>query len=442
MHTGEDAKTARPSQLDEVRQGQVRHALETLLHSTAFNSAQRSRRFISYVVEQALLGNGHSLKERTIGVEVFDRPPDYSTGDDPIVRVQAGDVRKRLEKFNQQPEAQLLQTFITLPLGSYCPEFHFRDLSQQVQPIQPAAMQVPLAPELKEHPAEPVKEAHRSGRRLLRIVVILCAAIAALSYPAYKHFQFVSSSERFWRPVFNTGQPVLICLAKIVTYHPSKQLFDAYAAKHEPDEFQQEWQRLTQPLPLDPGYTLRWGDLRQLDEFGVATGDAYAAGELSAFFGSIQKVRQLRIGSDYSFEDLRKSPSVLVGAFNNRWTMQLSSELPYRLKEDGTSLHIQEMDGARRSWTLEEDTRGHLVDYVLVARLLNNGTGQFVVLVGGVGTFGTEAGADLITNRSSLDSVLQGLDPSWPSRNLAFVLRTAVTEGVAGPPVIVASKVW
>ena len=51
---------------------------------------------LRYVVEQTLSGNEENLKERTLGVEVFRRSPDYDTNLDPVVRLSAGEVRKRL----------------------------------------------------------------------------------------------------------------------------------------------------------------------------------------------------------------------------------------------------------------------------------------------------------------------------------------------------------
>ncbi|MGA3008614.1 MAG: hypothetical protein ABSD72_00005, partial [Terracidiphilus sp.] len=54
---------------------------------------------LSYVVEQTLLGNTDQLKERIIGIEVFDRQPDYDPSADPIVRFTASEVRKRLAMY-------------------------------------------------------------------------------------------------------------------------------------------------------------------------------------------------------------------------------------------------------------------------------------------------------------------------------------------------------
>jgi len=52
-------------------------------------------------VEQTLAGNEDNLKERTLGVEVFHRTPDYDTNLDPVVRLCAGEVRKRIAQYYQ-----------------------------------------------------------------------------------------------------------------------------------------------------------------------------------------------------------------------------------------------------------------------------------------------------------------------------------------------------
>ena len=67
-----------------------------MLRSREFSASERSCTFLRYLVERALDGSGHQLKERTIGVDVFGRDATYDTGKDAIVRVSANGVRKRL----------------------------------------------------------------------------------------------------------------------------------------------------------------------------------------------------------------------------------------------------------------------------------------------------------------------------------------------------------
>src|ERR1035438_7581001 len=78
----------------------VLRELNQILESCFFRKAARSTQFLRYVVEYALDNSAH-LKERMIGVELFERRRDYATGDDPVVRVQAGEVRRRLDQYYQ-----------------------------------------------------------------------------------------------------------------------------------------------------------------------------------------------------------------------------------------------------------------------------------------------------------------------------------------------------
>src|SRR5215831_8602563 len=118
----------RPDPLDSPDSGvgnraAVLRELDKILSSSFFKSASRCRQFLSYVVLNKLEGHTEQLKERTIGTEVFHRPPGYATGDDPVVRVQAGEVRRRLEQYYQgSPHPDLR---IELPVGSYSPIFHW-----------------------------------------------------------------------------------------------------------------------------------------------------------------------------------------------------------------------------------------------------------------------------------------------------------------------------
>src|ERR1035437_7132723 len=98
--------------------------LDRILASKYFKNSVRKRQFLEFVVHRKLEGNSDRLKERTIGAEIFNRSPDYATGDDPIVRVQAGEVRRRLEQFYQE-EPNHSPVRIELPLGSYAPHLHW-----------------------------------------------------------------------------------------------------------------------------------------------------------------------------------------------------------------------------------------------------------------------------------------------------------------------------
>jgi hypothetical protein len=77
----------------------IRAQLERILSSEVFSRSGRLVRFLRFSVEQALSGNGDSLKEQTIGIEVFDRKSDYDPRIDPIVRVEARRLRSKLRTY-------------------------------------------------------------------------------------------------------------------------------------------------------------------------------------------------------------------------------------------------------------------------------------------------------------------------------------------------------
>jgi adenylate cyclase len=96
----------------------VRAALERVLASRCFEQAGRSSAFLRFVVEQTLAGQGDRLKGYTIAVEVFERPPDFDAQTDPLVRVEAGRLRRRLiEYYADEGRADPLR--LELPRGSY-----------------------------------------------------------------------------------------------------------------------------------------------------------------------------------------------------------------------------------------------------------------------------------------------------------------------------------
>jgi adenylate cyclase len=111
-----------PADIPETQVCAIRAHLERVLHSPHFDGSARSREFLRYVVEEVLAGRGGYLKQVAIAVDVFGRKPDFDAVIDPIVRVQAGRLRRSLERYYLlSGDADSLR--IELPKGSYAPAF-------------------------------------------------------------------------------------------------------------------------------------------------------------------------------------------------------------------------------------------------------------------------------------------------------------------------------
>ncbi len=81
---------------EEPNRFEVLKQLDRIIASRHFRNSKRYPALLKFVVEHTLAGRIDALKERTLGIEVFGRPNDYDTNADPVVRVTAGEIRKRI----------------------------------------------------------------------------------------------------------------------------------------------------------------------------------------------------------------------------------------------------------------------------------------------------------------------------------------------------------
>ncbi len=109
--------------LSESRERAVQAELNRLLESAAFRTSKRCREFLQHIVEQTIRGQNGALKERSIGVELFQLPPDYDTGQHAIVRVTANEVRKKIAQYYSAENGLYHPVRIDLPPGAYNAEF-------------------------------------------------------------------------------------------------------------------------------------------------------------------------------------------------------------------------------------------------------------------------------------------------------------------------------
>jgi hypothetical protein len=109
--------------LSETREQAVHAELTRLLESVSFRSSKRCREFLEYIVEHTIKGPSGTLKERSIGVELFQLPQDFDTGQHTIVRVTANEVRKKLAQHYLAENGAHHTVRIELPPGSYSADF-------------------------------------------------------------------------------------------------------------------------------------------------------------------------------------------------------------------------------------------------------------------------------------------------------------------------------
>lgn len=416
--------------------------LKLILASPSFHASKRSQQFLTYVVQFRLDGHEEALKERTIGAMLYKRPADYATGDDSVVRVQAGEVRRRLEQYYKSPPPEST-VHIELPLGSYAPEIRWI-----TPPAHPAPAHDATASETAENPVS-VATARReaASRRKPRLLAIGLACVLALGLAVFAGYNIYKQKtqnvlSRFWGPVFGSSSPALICLPKPIFYRPTTALYKK--SGKWPGEFDNEVDRENSRPNLQPNDQILWGDLTEWNDFGVSKDDVKAAFRLSNLLIKMGKPTELKIGNDYGWDDLRHAPAVIVGAFSNYSTIRITSGLHFMFSDKSEPFCIREQGGAKRAWYVVSDPYTTVVstDYGLVTRLVNSSTGQFVVSVAGLTAPGSEAAAEMAGSSDDLTRALHDAPPDWSRKNLQIVVKTTVNDGVAGPPQVVAVYVW
>ena len=128
------------------------------------------------MTEQTLAGNEDDIKERTLGIEIFGRDADYDTASDPIVRVTAAEIRKRVAQYYQDP-AHVNELRIALPSGSYIPKFHWPKGADD-----PVLKEMDLAAEeaLAVSETLPASDAPHSRRHSHFVLAVTCVAAGLL----------------------------------------------------------------------------------------------------------------------------------------------------------------------------------------------------------------------------------------------------------------------
>jgi hypothetical protein len=366
--------------------------LERILGSPSFRNSKRYSRFLRYLVEQTLAGSAGVLKERMLGVDVFGRPAEYDNYSDPVVRMAAGEVRKRIAQYYHDPGRER-ELRIDLPLGSYVPEF----IETVLPPEQSAPPAIPATP-----------AAVLPARRPVRLLTgIACAAVMVAALALWHPWVRPGAFEKFWQPFLDRGSPVIICVARL--------RFGGTAPN--------------QPTASLPAF-LAWSD-------------SSTATKVASLIASTAHSYQLKRDDDLTFEDLRRGPSILIGAFNDVWTLRLTENLRFEFQNEGTLRWIGDRNNpASRAWSTDFSSAARPRDFAVVSRLLSSRSGRPVLTIAGIGPSGTEIAGEFVANRAFLEALAAKSPAGWQNRNMQVVLETEVIEGHPGPPRIQAIHTW
>jgi hypothetical protein len=388
----------------------VMKELDAILASYHFRGSKRYPAMLRYVVGAALDGHASDLKERTLGVEVFGRDPDYDTSADPVVRFSASEVRKRIAQYyHENGSGSQLQ--IELPLGSYVPEFQLR-----TQEGAEAGTGIDIE-RLTTSGRIADKSRDRYRALAFSLVVLLLAGAVGGIY-AYRKLTAPKPtvSDRLWAPLMKTPGQILIVVG---TSHNGAKLIPEAADTSFLDHMTGPYHHVS---------------------VAIATALANVAGALREY-GRNYEIKE---DTETSLTDLHLRTLILVGATNNAWTMRLVGPLRFHFTPGPLARIQDEKNPENRDWLIDfsRPYSSISVDYAIVARYHDATTEGPVMVIAGIGPYGTEAASAFVSSPQYVEQLAKQLPSGWENKNIEMVIKTEVIDGHAGPPVLVASTVW
>jgi hypothetical protein len=386
--------------------------------SANFRNCPKLRAFLLYVCENALLGRPENVREQLIGATVFGRTPDYSLSEDNIVRVEARELRKRLEAYFST-EGRDEPAVIEIPKGGYTPVFKSRQaVASAAEPPQPAAL-------VRRGPAWLVPA-------LMAVILLLTAVVLWLGTETWR------SRGASARPAMPAGDEVVYSdllgsfgraanrETLLVLSNPTVVLY--YGSDSD------------QPIVEGRGHTIRapkqlkenFGDaLNNIDrdlpfqflhftrEDYTGMGEATSAFHIGRLMQAMRRPVRLTQGRFLNWDEMQKHDLIVLGAPQiNDWTNQNvgNSNFNPGLRQID---NLRPLPGEQRTYEEQYEPAGirgsAQTDYGVI-RMATSPYGFRMLLIAGLSSAGTAGVGEFFASPRKMQAIFEGICKSAPGK--------------------------
>jgi hypothetical protein len=414
-----------PQKVSEMSTEEARRELEAVLHSPAFERSERLQKFLQYVCELTLRGEGSKINEYLIGAEVFRRGADYAPNEDSIVRRQAHALRRKLQE-HYEKEGRSSPFRIELPVGRYVPVFRRHE--------GPAATTEPLVEPIvtPAPPGAPVHSPILTKRRLIpalfgAIVLFAAGWLTGRVTPASRLQKLDPATREIWGDWLRDPSGAVICFSNPLSLG-IKNLPDPLPPDTVPKHLplapdQAQYARETFNLP--PGYLYIGPGSSQ-----AKMGEAISAVSLTALFARAEVPIRAIQSRFVTWQNLPKENLIVLGSDDiNRWGWvdPLLEHRPFRTQEKTggkprtiVNPHPEPGELAEYGVKHAEVRSGLRQEYVLISMIPGVDGRRKLLVISGLGTQGTQSAVEFLTEGSRLQELLTALRKRAPNHRGAW----------------------
>ena len=436
--------------IETFEASEVNQTLERVLNSRYFVHAHKKRQFLSLICDFYIKGRAHELNEYVLAYDVFGRDSKYNPSADPMVRVVAHEIRKKLESYYQNEGAND-EIRMELPAGSYQPFFH-----RQIPPakVEIAEIKTPAPPII-----EPVPIPRVWPLKIVTIILsvaviglVVTAIILAVNNRALKEkaaaSRDISQYGIVWDNILrNPTAPVVV-----LSNPPVIRLSNP----HEPDFPKKDsvtlsadamrvlkGRMMTNPQTLIGESKTITPEPKIVVSINSHTGLGEAIGlhYLTTFFRRMEKEIILKQSRTLSAEDLKNRNVIMLGgAWVNEWSGKLPDEEDFVYSVNATIVNRNPQTGEEREYVPQFEKRNGdlMTDYALITVKPNlTGTNKVMVL-SGIYSPGTEAAVEFTTDKNHLEHLNQRLKEANITGNFQALLKVGVENVIPTRVVILA----
>ena len=413
-----------------------RAAIERICSSNELKRAARLREFLHYVGERSLEGDNVLVSESEIGVRVFNRPENYDTSSDNIVRVNASELRKRIAAYyaSEGSEERIL---VEIPRGSYLPQFRLRSASSTTANDEPLPA---TQPDPNQTPPISSPETASLRLKILRYAAFAIAVLLAFACIDLAHQNHVQQERLspwksepilgpFWTSILRSPRDTDIVLADIsvatVEFILKQHLNLSGYLNHAYDE-------QIQASNLSPDLKSDLEDLTARRNGSVS--DFRVAQKILDLYPNSPNVR-LQYAREYRPRSATAHNLILIGSsVSNPWTSLFDDQLNFVITYDSTLRQMvvqNRRPPANESAVYAVPTNNNNIAFSIIDFLPNQNHSANVLIIAGTNSVATEAAGDFLTSEDSMHHLAELLH----SRTMPYFELLLKTTRLQGAPI-------